>query len=214
MKPIILAAMLLLCLPVFAQDDIAKPDRWRGLVIDEATVDDAERILGKPNSDKVDRALVYNVDRKWISKKQEEKIFRRLEYKKLDGFKKVELTFLDSTLALINLEPTKEIEAAAISRIYSIPFYPKVSGFQEAMFPRDYERNEGRVYPKTYPSVYHLIAVTERVFVGVLVGNIGFGAALRSTVGVRDSGDFPGKTNFIQIISRRLENKDGSDLLK
>jgi hypothetical protein len=44
--------------------------------------------------------------------------------------------------------------------------------------------------------------------------NNSFGSIMRQGVGARDTGDFPGKAARIQIISRRLENRDGADVLK
>lgn len=204
MKRAMLVAFLLLW-PVAAtsqESDGPKPDRWRGLVIDEATPEDAIKALGAPDTDKTDRIRVFDMDSKWISKKQEQKIFRKLQFKKLDGFDKAELDFLDGKLAMIELDFDKEIPAAALSRIYGIQFTPKVSGFTEAMSPGDFERNQGKVYPKIYPSVYYLVAVTERVFVGSMIANNSFGSLMRQSVGARDTGDFPGKSARIQTLRR------------
>lgn len=207
--------LLLVCWPVLVQnDDRPQPDRWRGMVIDESTPEDAIKALGQPKEDKIDRIRVFDVDSKWISKKQGEKVFRKLRFEKPQGFDKAELSFLDGTLVFIDLDFAKQIEAAALSRIYGIQFTPKVTGFDEAWSPRDYERNQGRVYPKTYPSIYSLVAVTERVFVGSMIANNSFGSLMRQSLGARDTGDFPGKAARIQIVSRRLENRDGADVLK
>lgn len=211
----LLQLLLLLTVPALTQEtEGPKPDRWRGMIIDESTPEDAIKGLGKPKEDKIDRIRVFDVDSKWISKKQGEKIFRKLKFEKPQGFDKAELSFLEGTLVLIDLDFEKEIQASSLSRIYGIQFVPKISGFQEGMFPKDYERNEGRVYPKTYPSVYSLVAVTEKVFIGSLVANNSFGSILRQGMGARDTGDFPGKSARIQIISRRLENRDGAEVLK
>jgi hypothetical protein len=213
MKTLLIIALL--TLPLFAQnEDGPKPDRWRGLVIDESTPDDAIKGLGTPKEDKVDRIRIFDVDSKWISKKQSERIFRKLKFEKPEGFDTAELSFLDNKLVFIDLDFAKEIEAASLSRIYGIQFAPQISGLQEGMFPKDYERNEGRVYPKSYPAVYKLVGVTEKVFIGSLVSNSGLGAIMRAGVGARDTGDFPGKSARLQIVSRRLENRDGADVLK
>ncbi len=53
MRILILAALLLSCIPVAAQDtDGPKPDRWRGLVLDQSTTGDAIKSLGTPDNDR------------------------------------------------------------------------------------------------------------------------------------------------------------------
>jgi len=66
------------------------------------------------------------------------------------------LMFRDDKLVSIGLQPTRTIEAKALPNIYGIEFEVKVSGIEEAVNPKDYERSNGRVYPKTYPAVYFL----------------------------------------------------------
>ena len=128
--------------------------------------------------------------------------------------KKAALTFADGKLVMIELEPEKEPQASALRSIYGVEFVPRFSGWAVAVSPQDYERHEGKLYPKTYPSVYSAVAVTDKVFVGALIGNTGMGAALRGSLGVPDSSGMPGKVVRLQIISRTLENKDGADALK
>ena len=82
--------------------------------------------------------------------------------------------------------------------------------------PRDYERNQGKVYPKTYPTVYHMVAVSEHSFVTAMVGNVpSFLGALARSSGIPDKlGSFSGKVDFIALFSRTLENREGADVLK
>lgn len=103
--------------------------------------------------------------------------------------------------------------ASALSQIYGIQFAPRISGLTEALYPRDFERNQGRIYPKSYPTVYDLVAVTEKAFVSALVANNSVTTILKKSAGVTDTGDFPGKVTLIRIISRSLENRDGADVL-
>ncbi len=205
-------AILLALLLSAAQSDV-HPDRWRTLVINQATPDDAIKVLGKPEKDTTDRLRIFDVDPKWITEKQKEKVYRRLEFK-AEGMKRATLFFADGKLVVLDLEPEKEPLASALRSIYGVEFAPRFSGWAAAANPQDYERREGKLYPKTYPSVYSAVAVTDKVFVGALIGNTGMGAALRGSLGVADSSGMPGKVARIQIISRTLENKDGADALK
>lgn len=88
----------------------------------------------------------------------------------------------------------------------------------QAFNPRDYERNQGRVYPKNYPVVYYLIALAPHSYVSAMIDNGGVANTLlgssRGQAGAGDLGGFPGNAKIIQIISRRLENREGADVLK
>lgn len=214
-----LAVIMVLTLNAIAQENQptetgAKPDRWHGLILDQSTPEDVIKLLGTPVSDKIDRLRIFDINNKWITTKQTEKVFRKLQFNKIDGINKAELSFLEGKLIMIELTPEKEPLANAMASIYGIDFAPKVSGLDEAVSPHNYERNQGRVYPKTYPSVYSLIGVSPRSFIGALVANNSFGSILKQSAGVRDQMNMPGKIKRIQIISRKLENKDGADALK
>lgn len=206
-----LLACLLLTVSICAQDQ-PQPDRWRGLVLDESTPAQAIATLGQPKEDKTDRLRVFEVPGKWLSKRHEEKTFRLLTWEKLDGMNKVEAGFDGERLVLLALFPKEQPAAAALTGIYGMPLTPRV-GVYETAFPADFERNQGRVYPRTYPSAFALVGVASRVFVGALVMNAGLGSILRNSAGVSD-GDIPGKVKRIEFVSRALENRDGAAALK
>jgi hypothetical protein len=200
--------MLVGGLAAAAPSQDAKPDRWRGLVIDQATPDDAIKSLGKPESDKVDRLRIFDIDPKWISKKQAEKAFRKLRFKGVEGLKNVELSFLDDKLVMIDLVPEKKIEASSLSTIYGVSF--------ESRFPTLYRGGIGHsLNSGNYPPVYYLHGQVAEVFIGAVIGNSGLGAVLRGSTGLPDSDThYPGTVGQIQIVSRTLENRDGGDVLK
>jgi hypothetical protein len=64
---ILATLILILSFGAVAQEqDKPMPDRWRGLVIDQSTPEDAIRILGEPKKDKVGSLTVMDV-RSWGS---------------------------------------------------------------------------------------------------------------------------------------------------
>ena len=97
--------------------------------------------------------------------------------------------------------------------MYGVGFIPKVSGIEIAFRPESYERNQGKVYPKTYPTVYRLIGVSENTYVVVMVGNSSFGSVFKKLGGVADQ-SYPGKVADIQLISATLQDTRGVDVLK
>lgn len=213
---------ILLCLTLSAfgqtnatetKSDSPQPDRWRGLIIDETKPDEAINLLGKPKKDKTDSLKIFGIQ-DWLTKQIKEKKFRLLGYEKPEGLDFVWLGFLDDKLVFIKLEP-KKLPATALARAYGIDFAPNFNGINVAFNPKNYERNQGKLYPKNYPAIYDLIAVSEKTFLSAAVDNGGFGSILKEAMGVPDSTiSFPGKIMYLQIVSRKLENLDGVDQLR
>lgn len=195
--------LLLFLLPITltAQEpDRPQPDRWRGLILDESTYNDAVRVLGQPSSDK--------------QKTKDGKTARYIEFKKPEGFDRVGLQFINGKLAVIMLlKPKTGIAAKDLSTIYGLEFDVKVSGISQAFEPGNYERNQGKVYPKTFPAVYELIAATERTTLQATISNGSFGSIMKGSMGVPDT-ELPGKVMAITMQSRLLVNVKGADALK
>lgn len=218
MKRLMPALILLLTLPsslVVQEQTTPLPDRWRGLIVDQSTPEDAIRVLGRPSSDKVTSLTVYHINA-WVTRRRKEKIFRRLEFKKPEGIDKAILCFLDNKLVMIELDLKSGISPNGLANIYGVSFRPMVSEVSEGLNPRDFERDQGRVYPRVYPVTYYMVAVSPQSFISAMVGNVpSFGGALARTMGIPDrEGSFPGKVEILQIISRTLENRDGADQLR
>ncbi len=206
---------LCLCLAVAQEQDKPQPDKWRGLVLDESTPEDALRILSLPAKDSTNRIYADPINN-WLTKKHKDKIFRTLEFKNPEGIDKAFLYFLDGKLVAIMLDVKKGISPEGLSNIYGVEFQPVVKAVEVAAFPRDFERREGKIYPKTYPTVYHMVAVSERSFVTAMIGNVpSLGGAFARSAGIPDKpSSFPGRVDFVTLISRKLENRDGADVLR
>lgn len=194
-------------------NETPQPDRWRGLVLDEATPDDAIKIFGKSKKDKTESLPVAGV-RIWLTKTIKEKKFRMMAFKNVGGVGSAVLGFLDNKLVFVVFE-TKDLSPNSLSRAYGIEFTPNFEGFDLALKPGDFERNQGKIYPKQYPGTYDLIGVSPKTFLVAGVGNTSMGSALKNAIGINDSTlGFPGKVYYVQIISRTLENRDNIDQLK
>jgi hypothetical protein len=197
--------------------DTPRPDRWRGLLIDQSTPEEAIKKLGAPKKDRVGGLRTYPLNKRLTVDHNTDGL-RKLYYDNIEGLDHAELVFKDSRLVIIEIHPGKKIEAGNLARIYGVDFVPKISGFDQAFYPKDYERHKGQVYPKNYPVTYYLIAITGKTFVSALVENNSVDSQLfgsrRDKLGDDDSGGFPGKTKIVQIISRTLENRTGEDVLR
>lgn len=182
--------------------DKAQPDRWRGLILDQSTPDDAIRILGKPKKDKISGFKPYPLEKRFNLKGE----FRHFQYKKLTGVKNAELVFTQGKLISIFLELEKSIPATALQNIYGVVFEPKFSNMDKAF-------NSGQ---GGFPVAYNLVAKTEHSYVSALVTQSAMSYALLGggSRGSNSDGAFPGKTKLIQLISRSLETNEGVDVLK
>lgn len=197
--------ILLLSFAVFAQ----RPDRWRGLVLDLTTPEQAIEILGKPAEDKTDSFRVYKIE-EWLTKSIREKKYRRMEFKGVADMGKVILAFNDNRLVFIELNP-KKLEANVLEKGYGTPFTATMSKMQQAVTPNN--RIFGTKEMASYPTVYYLYSNNPASFIVATVSNRSLGSLLGAG-SVNDGIGYPGDIKVLQLISRTLENKDGVDMLK
>jgi hypothetical protein len=226
MRPLFLLALVFVCTTTsLAQQPTAQSDGWRGLVIDVSTADDAMQVLGKPKSDKTGQNLQLILVDKWLpGAKYNQKVFRRLTFKKPEGFDEVQLSFLDDKLVLIDLSVPKEepdwIDPDELKEMFNTDFSYSEWHFGKKLPPlAEFEKAENAP-PKKFAELYHMIAITDRTFVIAGVDNIEargtslFGPPCTSCAKsenkkrkARDAGGtFPGQVWGIQIVSRKLAN--------
>jgi hypothetical protein len=210
---LLLCLTLTFCASALSQEqDKPMPDRWHGLIINQSTPEEAIKALGQPVSDKNESFRPYPFDKR-ISTKG--KTFRQLKFKEIKGLDSARLVFTDDKLVCIFLDLKDKIAASAIQNNYGIEFEPKISAMNSSNNPNDYERHEGKLYPKNYPAGYYLVGTTPEVWIGAAIDNSSFGAMmLGSSRGSTGSGAFPGKAAALIILSRSLENREGADVLK
>lgn len=184
-----LALILLLVSSAAAQE----PDRWRGLVLDEATPENAIAVLGKPKAEKYsDKFMEYR--NKSLRDLKDLKI---LHWEKTQGFADIKLYFTGGTLAIIQLEkPDEKIPAKVFVDAYDGVY------FQSSRRSSAY---------------YELEAVTEKSKITAGVGNV-TGSVTGGLFGsLGKSGQVPKlEGNVVQIFiqSRRVDDKRGVDALK
>lgn len=193
----------------------AQTDRWRGLVLDEATPEKAIEVLGKPKTDKEAqkfRPIKFN---EWFD--VDGKKFRILHYENsvaVNGFDDVKLIFRDNKLVCISLEPEK-LGANLLALSYEGEFVYLSDKALESFSPGDFERNQGRSYPKSYPEYYYLMNKTVKSYAFALIGNSSFGSIFGKALGVKDASEsLPGNVSVIQLISITLQTSKGTELLK
>jgi len=195
MKLLTFAFVLVAAISIVAQE----PDRWRGMVLDESTTEDAIKVFGQPKKEQMNRLWPNGPVSSRLSNQHKKKIFKTLEFqfKKDDGVQKAILAYLNDKLVMITLDlKSGDVSPNGLSNIYGIDFV--------------YQRTEMFGTGGGYPVVYGLLGTSERSFVS------SFGSILSKSMGILGkAASYPGKVEFIDLISRSaLENKDGSNILK
>ncbi|MBW7998455.1 MAG: hypothetical protein FVQ81_18160 [Candidatus Glassbacteria bacterium] len=202
-----LLAILLVAGPGWAQE----PDSWHGLTLDRATIEDALTVLGQPNNTKENQKLKTPIH-SWIDKSAR---YSRLQFRRKFGVRRATLYFLDDTLKAIVIFLQERINPNSLSQAYGLDFTPRVPKMKLAFSPENYERQAGKIYPKQYPEVYHLIAVSERAYVVAEVNRSAWAMLGAELAGqLADSTSFPGKVRLIQLISPSLRDARGLGALQ
>lgn len=202
--------LVAILLPVAAAAQ--SPEQWRGLVLGQSTPADAIQVLGEPVKDGSCKLFLRQIE-KWFSA-DIRKSLRCQVYKQVDGFDKASLFYHQDCLMVIELDFDDQIDPNGLHNIYSVQFAPYV-GRLELSDRRNFERHAGQVYPIHYPIEYSLVAVAPESILRAHVQYVGIGSVLTKTARIPDStARFPGKVGLLQLISRKMENRDGADLLK
>ena len=163
----LLASLAFVTANAFAQGSISsRADGFRGLILNQTTAEDALRILGKPAGDQTDRLDVSKIS-KWLDPKHKEKIFRQLSFKDVGDFSRIQLSFLENKLMMIELEFKKTILPERLESIFGVEF--AVIGAQSS--PSDLPNEPGkypvRFIPTYHPFSYNLIGISEHTFIWV-----------------------------------------------
>lgn len=182
----------------------AQADRWRGLILDQSTPEDAIKVLGQPKNDGPGNIYASSIQ-SWLSAKyrpkyrfsRDKKVFRNLDFEKIDeNVNKATLHFLDGKLVFIDIffkerkdAPTRE----SLPLIYGIAFEPVAD--DRPFFQPGSDPNHHWTYPECHTTcLYGMVGVTER---SIVLGNM-----------ISD------RLFSVSLISRTLQNKDGLDALK
>jgi hypothetical protein len=204
MKSLLPLVLLFSAFATFGQE----PDRWHGLVLDEATPEQAIAKLGKPQSEKSSDKMM-NYRNKSL---REMKSLRILHWEKIEGFEDIKLYFADGTLAIIQLEkPKNKIPADVFIKAY---------GAVEFQMSRN----------SNYEAFYEVEAVTPRSTITAGIGNAmgsvaqGLGEIMAPPSSRKQRSDelltsgqidkLQGHVVMIFLQSHRMDDKRGTELLK
>lgn len=190
---LLLIVLWAVCVPVFTQDsDNPQPDRWRDLVLDQSTPLDALKVLGKP-SRRVESVATASGER-----------LLELEWKPTESFALVQMQFTDGKLSSITLtKPTKPIAAYTVPKIYELSFDVKIGQTVRLADASNSDLHQEKVYPKSYPPRYTLVALTDRSLVQCEVLNDGASQGAPDAAREADDPPFPGNVNVIRLTTRR-----------
>lgn len=170
-------------------DGDARPDAFRGVILDKTTVEGAIDLLGPPAEDRVDKLDVSKLG-KWLDPKHREKIFRRLTFRKVGDFKSVRLSFLDGKLVMIDIEYPRSFKLETLRALFDVDFIP--IGFNSEL-PDEPGQYPNPYLPYPYTHSYGAVNISRRAFI--------WANFTSSTVGV------PTGIERTRQISRALEKR-------
>ena len=209
-----------------AQENDARPDGWRGAILNLSTPDDTIRLFGTPAKDKDRTALEMRRPVSWLSDKYKQKVFRTLTYKKLFGYKQAQFSFLDGKLVMISLEAQNPTDGAQewidpdeLESLFVTSFKPHARRAGQKLPPPSVFRASAPAELKKddYAYWYDMIAVGEDSFIVAVVDNYQhvsaytpfgrdptFEGQKKERERINAAGKYPGFVSDIQIISRGL----------
>jgi len=192
--------------------DKPQPDRWRGLVLNETTPEQAITALGQPKENKPRKIRIQKIG-DWLGKPIKQEL-PHLRWEDVHGMKSVDAYFLDGKLIALDLWLKAEVRAAALENIYGIEFKHLISNAGRVFAgPGAYQRDRGDTFSNKDEIDYHVGAKTEQALL-VAWCQVGFGEGLKRAYGAGTDDARPGKVSNLQLYSRTLENRDGESVLK
>jgi len=212
MKAQLSALVFTVCFAFSISARQAQPDRWRGLILGEATQEQAISALGAPKDSKPRKIRIQKIG-DWLSKDIKQEL-PHLRWEDVAGMKSVDAYFLDGKLVALDLILKAEVRAAALESIYGVEFKHLISNAGRiAAGPGAYQRDGGETFSNTEEAAYHVGAKAERSFL-VAWCEVGFGEGLKRAYGAGTDSARAGKVRNLQIYSRAVENRDGGEVLK
>jgi hypothetical protein len=203
--------VLLYILILSVASTAAEPGQWKGLRLDVSTQSDAMAKLGDPERIDHNQKLRTPVDA--LLDKQHR--FERLTFKHGEGFDAAILYFSDDRLKAVLIDLHDKVKASSLSEIYRLDFQLKASVVENRSLPGQFEKHQGKTYPRQFPGTYELIADSGESWVAAQVSNSSFGTVLRQSAGLADdSMGFPGKVYGVWLISKSLRDRSGVEALK
>lgn len=199
---------ILFCSFIFAQEKPSRPSKDKAFMLDQTSPEQAVEILGKPQSDKIEKLDVLYIG-KWIDDKFDKEKYRVLFYDQFEDLGKVRLTFLNEKLMAINFLLEKDVPAAQLSAVYKIRFIPIFNGFGIKDSVGEFDKLPRNVSAANFPRQYYLVGtgitsvITAKIFSGtepaenVRKANTGARMAIRTKLPT-------GKATEIQILSRKI----------
>ena len=128
MKKLLIVMLLCTALPALAQNTRI----WRGLALDNATIEDAVSALGQPSEVKENQKLKTAVG--FLINKHAR--YTTLEFKKVSGAKHAKLYFQENTLKAVSFKLKKKVKPGSLRGTYGLYFVsrrvPEVSLFGES----------------------------------------------------------------------------------
>jgi hypothetical protein len=196
----------------------AEPDRWKGLLLNESTAQQAILVLGAPQKDaageleKLVKNKMFGSASVFFLKACKADVLRVLRYDTLEDFKTVSLVFKGEILVLIHLIPSSnnKIGATGLKGLYESATFRTIYTDQD-FWNQSYliEQSTGTLRPQTFPDTYWLIGTKDAepksnsLVIGTVWNFQGIGRMLAQAIGTPDA-NMPGFIHAIDLLSTAM----------
>lgn len=203
--------VLLFASSVFSQTEVPKntDEFLKNIKIDVSSPEDVIKQFGKPDGDEMDELDAELID-SWLKIKKNQKVFRKLTYKKFGETDKTLFRFYENKLVKIAFDykesKDKRVLAADLPKKYNVDFVVVQSVLKDTKIS-DFEGQKENTIPKVRPAFYILMSVQLEVIYFAGVRNNSFKSLLKTLQGKPDGETFPGFLFNFEIISRSLVNQ-------
>jgi hypothetical protein len=185
-------------IPLFGQDNAV----WRGLVLNESTIETAINTIGKPKKKQTENLSTFSSVSVKAAGKME---VQTIVYEKIDGWEKVALSFLDNKMFRVKFWPrNKKMLASALPDEYNADFV-SVEGFSKKVNLSVFDGQKEPTVPRVYTTVYFMVASKPDRFIIASVNNGSFAALWKDATRKPTVQMFPGFVEDIEILSRKTE---------
>lgn len=204
-----------------------QPNKWREFTLDQTKAEEAIKVLGTPDKDRIDNLPVQGIGN-WLSAKQKEKAFRVLVWLRKESRDEVTMSFLDDKLVMVRVG--NRINLGRDDMPWVSPddlddmFGEKFTSFNRGKLPSvaEFQNFGGEAHEKLKKNSYLMIGIAKTSFISAFVDDI---RELEKGVGIfggttkkpsaekrnkerrerNAAQELPGEILVIQIVSRSLE---------
>ena len=178
--------------------------QWKNLKLESSTLEETINILGKPKRNKIEKPKFADSPLEDVGGLVN---FRRLRYKNIDDYRRIELLFLNGKLFGIEFTPEKKkLSPADLSRNFNLEFLYAGDSSKRLKFSDYYGQILSKA-PEIYPASYFLLRTRQFCSAVATIDNKSRKGTARDGIETTAAEVFPGSVKTIQIFTNNFKIK-------